>query len=76
MSGLICPHCSKLIELFKQGGGEEMAKRMEVPFLGRIPLDPQIVQSSDEGRPFVFHHQDSEAATAFRRIVQPLLALR
>lgn len=76
MSGLICPHCSKLIELFKQGGGEEMAIRMEVPFLGRIPLDPQIVQSSDEGRPFVFHHQDSEAATAFRLIVQPLLALR
>ncbi|SEL94132.1 Chromosome partitioning ATPase, Mrp family, contains Fe-S cluster [Syntrophus gentianae] len=75
MSGLICPHCSKLIELFKQGGGEEMAKRMEVPFLGRIPIDPQIVQSSDDGQPFVFFHQDTEAASAFRRIVQPLLSL-
>jgi len=76
MSGLICPHCSKLIDLFKQGGGEEMAKRMSVPFLGRIPLDPQIVESSDEGRPFIFHHQDTEAAAAFRRIVAPLLELR
>jgi len=75
MSGLICPHCSKLIELFKQGGGEEMAKRMEVPFLGRIPIDPKIVQSSDEGRPFIFHHQDTEAAAAFRQVVQPLLKL-
>ncbi|OPY90852.1 MAG: Septum site-determining protein MinD [Syntrophus sp. PtaU1.Bin208] len=75
MSGLICPHCSTLIELFKQGGGEEMAKRMEVPFLGRIPIDPQIVQSSDKGQPFVFYHQDTEAAGAFRRIVQPLLNL-
>jgi len=76
MSGLICPHCSKLIELFKQGGGEEMAKRMDVPFLGRIPIDPKIVESSDEGRPFVFHHQDTEAASAFHRIVKPLLELR
>lgn len=75
MSGLICPHCSKLINLFKQGGGEEMAKRMEVPFLGRIPLDPQIVESADEGRPFIFHHQNTEAAAAIRHIVEPLLKL-
>ncbi|OPY06532.1 MAG: Septum site-determining protein MinD [Syntrophus sp. PtaB.Bin001] len=75
MSGLICPHCSQLINLFKQGGGEEMAQRMGVPFLGRIPLDPQIVESSDQGRPFVFHHQNSESAAAMRKIVQPLLEL-
>ncbi len=75
MSGLICPHCSTLIDLFKQGGGEEMAKRMGVPFLGRIPLDPQIVTSSDEGRPFIYHHSNTEAAGAFRRIVEPLLNL-
>jgi len=52
-----------------------MAKRMDVPFLGQIPLDPQIVQSSDEGRPFIYHHQDTEAAAAFQKIVEPLLAL-
>jgi len=76
MSGLVCPHCSKVIDLFKQGGGEEMAKRMDVPFLGRIPLDPKIVESSDEGRPFIYHHQNTEAAAAFSRIVEPLLDLR
>ena len=75
MSGLVCPHCSKVIDLFKKGGGEEMAKRMEVPFLGRIPLDPRIVESSDEGRPFIYHHQNTEAAAAFQRIVEPLLDL-
>jgi len=75
MSGLICPHCSKVIDLFKKGGGEEMAKRMGVPFLGRIPLDPRIVESSDEGRPFISHHQNTEAAAAFQRIVEPLLDL-
>jgi septum formation inhibitor-activating ATPase MinD len=52
-----------------------MAKRMDVPFLGRIPIDPKIVQSSDEGRPFIFHHKDTEAAAAFRQVVQPLLKL-
>lgn len=76
MSGLVCPHCSKLIDLFKQGGGENMAKRMGVPFLGRIPLDPQIVKSSDEGQPFVYRHSNTEAAAAFQRIVEPLLTLR
>jgi len=75
MSGLVCPHCSKVIDLFKKGGGEAMAMRMGVPFLGRIPLDPQIVQSSDAGHPFVFHHPDSEAGAAFRRLIEPLLAL-
>jgi Mrp family chromosome partitioning ATPase len=75
MSGLICPHCSKVIDLFKQGGGEAMARRMEVPFLGRVPLDPQIVISSDEGKPFIYYHQNTEAAAAFKRIVEPLLDL-
>ncbi|OPY18072.1 MAG: Septum site-determining protein MinD [Syntrophus sp. PtaB.Bin075] len=76
MSGLVCPHCSKVIDLFKQGGGEAMAKRMDVPFLGRIPLDPEIVEASDAGRPFIYHHQNTEAAAAFRRIVESLLKLR
>ena len=41
MSGLICPHCGKEIDLFKMGGGEKAAHEMGVPFLGRIPIDPE-----------------------------------
>lgn len=76
MSGLLCPHCGKLIDLFKTGGGEAMARKLKVPFLGRIPLEPAIVEASDSGKPFIYHHNQTEAAKAFSAgIVQPLLAL-
>lgn len=75
MSGLVCPHCNEVIDLFKAGGGKEMAGEMGVPFLGRIPMDPQIVEDSDSGTPFVYHHEGTEAAKAFRAVVEPLLAV-
>ena len=75
MSGLICPHCHKLINVFKTGGGEKMAREMGVPFLGSIPLDPRIVETSDSGDPFVFNYKDSEAAKAFRGVVEPIIAM-
>ena len=65
MSGLICPHCRESIDLFKTGGGEKIANEMKIPFLGRIPLDPEMVISSDEGSAFVDKHPDSIAAKAF-----------
>lgn len=76
MSGLICPHCQEMIEVFKSGGGEAMAREMGVPFLGRIPIDPQIVGSSDEGKPFVYHHKETESARAFIRAIRPVLELQ
>jgi Mrp family chromosome partitioning ATPase len=76
MSGLVCPHCQAMIDLFKKGGGEEMAAKMGVPFLGRIPIDPSIVESSDLGEPYVTRHGDSEGAAAFSRIVQYLIDLK
>jgi Mrp family chromosome partitioning ATPase len=70
MSGLICPHCEKQIDLFKTGGGEKAALEMKIPFLGRIPLDPGIVLSTDNGVPFVANNGNSTVAEAFRRISQ------
>jgi Mrp family chromosome partitioning ATPase/predicted Fe-Mo cluster-binding NifX family protein len=75
MSGLLCPHCQKTIDLFKSGGGEAMAADMGVTFLGRIPLDPEVVGSSDAGKPFVYHQPEGEPARAFLRAIQPVLAL-
>jgi len=49
MSGFTCPHCDKEINIFKKDGGKKAAKDFNVPFLGSIPLDPQIVESGDEG---------------------------
>jgi ATP-binding protein involved in chromosome partitioning len=68
MSGLICPHCHKEISLFKKGGGEKAARDMRVPFLGRIPIDPEMVTDCDRGMPFVMAHPDSEATKAFEKI--------
>jgi len=68
MSGLLCPHCSKTIDLFKTGGGERIANEMKVPFLGRVPLDPIMVMCGDEGRPFVDVHPDSPVTGAFTAI--------
>jgi len=68
MSGLICPHCQKEILLFKTGGGERAAKEMRVPFLGRVPIDPEMVTECDRGMPFVMAHPDSEATKAFKKI--------
>lgn len=76
MSGLVCPHCQKMIEVFKSGGGETMAKQMGVPFLGRIPIDPQIVGTSDEGKPFVCHAREGQSAEAFIRAIRPVLKLQ
>ena len=75
MSGLVCPHCHEMIDIFKSGGGKKMAEEMGVPFLGRIPMDPQIVEASDSGTPFVYHNGDTAAAQAFRSVVEPLLAM-
>ncbi len=70
MSGLICPHCQKEIPLFKIGGGEKAAKDMEVSFLGRIPIDPEMVTDCDRGMPFIMSHPNSEAAKAFKEIAE------
>jgi ATP-binding protein involved in chromosome partitioning len=66
MSGFICPHCGEPTPLFKVGGGENAAREMGVPFLGKIPIDPEIVESGDDGEPFVSYN--SELAKVFREI--------
>ena len=71
MSGFVCPHCGETVNIFKKGGGEEAAKKYGVPFLGRIPLYPEIVDNSDSGIPSV--STDSKVSEAFREITQNLL---
>ena len=73
MSGFVCPHCGERSEPFKSGGGEAMAAEMGVPFLGRVPLDPQVVASGDEGKPFAYFASESVTAKAFDGIVDRLV---
>ena len=74
MSGLICPHCGKEIDLFKIGGGENAAHEMGVPFLGRVPIDPSVVDSGDSGKPIVLTKRDSLATKAFDEIADKIVA--
>ncbi|MDQ7032599.1 MAG: Mrp/NBP35 family ATP-binding protein [Desulfonauticus sp.] len=65
MSGLICPHCHREISLFKKGGGADLAQKLNLDFLGEIPLDPATVVAGDLGKPVVLLPEDSFAKKAF-----------
>lgn len=73
MSGLICPHCGKEIDLFGTGGGEKSAYELKVPFLGRIPIEPGIVKSGDLGKPFIFYNKDSSTVLILDKIVKNIM---
>jgi predicted Fe-Mo cluster-binding NifX family protein/cellulose biosynthesis protein BcsQ len=73
MSGFVCPKCGENTDILKSGGGEDMATQMAVPFLGRIPIDPQIVQACDDGKPYVSHYSRGPTADAFKRILTKIL---
>jgi len=73
MSGLICPHCGKEIDLFKTGGGEKAAADLKVAFLGRIPIEPAIVDSTDEGRPFIRAYGKTPTARLMDEIVGKIM---
>jgi ATP-binding protein involved in chromosome partitioning len=75
MSGFLCPKCGERTDIFKAGGGENLAITMNVPFLGRIPIDPQIVEACDSGQPYVDQYRQSRAAQVFREAVTLLVGL-
>jgi len=70
MSGFKCPYCGESIDIFKTGGGLKTSKDFNVPFLGKVPLDAQIVETGDSGEPFVVKNKNSDAAKAFVEIVE------
>ena len=72
MSTFACPHCGQETAIFTQGGGENAATRLGVPFLGSIPLDPAVVRHGDAGEPTVIAAPESAEATAFRSVARAL----
>lgn len=63
MSGFVCPHCKEEIDIFGKGGGEKEASELGVPFLGAIPLDPEMRKAADEGRPFIVRRAGGDSPT-------------
>ena len=70
MSTMSCPHCEKDIDVFKKGGGKNLAEELVLPYLGSIPLDGEIVANSDNGQPVVLSRPDSVAAKAFMKLAE------
>jgi ATP-binding protein involved in chromosome partitioning len=73
MSGMICPHCGGTIDLFSRGGGKKAAEDLGVPYLGAIPLDPEMVKAGDEGRPMILQHTGSPAGKAVDAVMENLV---
>ncbi|MGD8493222.1 MAG: Mrp/NBP35 family ATP-binding protein [Desulfobacterales bacterium] len=75
MSGLNCPHCGELIDLFGTGGGERTAKQTGIRFLGRIPFDPNVVACGDSGACYQKVHADTAVSRAYAEVAQKLAQL-
>jgi len=75
MSGFACPKCGEVVDIFHSGGGEKMATDFEVPFLGKLPIDPNIGKACDAGKPFLQSYAASETAQILRDVIKPFLSL-
>ncbi len=74
MSGFVCPHCGESTDIFASGGGEAMACEMSAPFLGRVPLAPEVVSLCDGGEPVTGESCPPAVREAFGAILDELLA--
>jgi len=68
MSGFVCPHCSAVLNIFGEGGGERLANEFDVQFLGSIPIDIDARILGDKGTPIVLEKPDCEVSLSFKLI--------
>jgi ATP-binding protein involved in chromosome partitioning len=73
MSGFICPHCSETVEIFGTGGGKKVALEYSLRFLGRVPMDPQVVMGGDSGKPYLSSGAGTVATKAFDEILENVI---
>ena len=77
MSGLVCPHCGEILEVFGKGGGIKAAEKYNVPYLGAIPIDIEMRKAGDEGRPFIIRKPGQEKSVtwdAVDKVMENLIA--
>ena len=73
MSYFLCPHCGGRSDVFAHGGARHEAERLEVPFLGEVPLHMSIRENSDSGRPVVAVEPDGAHAAVYKSIAQGVM---
>jgi len=74
MSFFQCPHCGERTEIFSHGGGEAASRKLEVPFLGEIPIDLKTRTGGDTGRPVVIEEPESGQSKIFMKIAEQMAA--
>lgn len=67
MSGFVCPCCGEQYNIFSKGGGEALAEELNIPFIGRIPLDPSVSEACDKGSSFIDTFAESKALDALHQ---------
>lgn len=72
MAGMKCPHCGKYVSIFGEGKAERASTELDVPYLGKLPLDSEIVAGGDRGEPFATRN-DGETIKSFNMIVSKIL---
>ncbi|MCF8143306.1 MAG: Mrp/NBP35 family ATP-binding protein [Deltaproteobacteria bacterium] len=73
MSGLICPHCGKMIELFKTKGGSQIAENENLTLLGTLPLEPEVITQADIGGVEFLNDRDLAFTRAFDKLVNAVV---
>lgn len=68
MSTYLCPACHQETQIFSQGGGRKASERLGVSFLGEIPLDGDVCEGADDGKPILIRNPHSPMADVFRRL--------
>jgi len=71
MSGFVCPNCNEETDIFNSGGGKDLSDELDIPFLGKIPLDEKIVESGESGKPVVLG-EENKASKSFKNIVSEM----
>src|SRR5262249_10930816 len=74
MSYFLCPHCGERSEIFSHGGARKEAEKLGTDFLGEVPLDIAIRETSDGGKPIVVSSPESAHAKLFRRMAEHIWA--
>ena len=75
MSGLMCPHCGKMIELFNTKGGIFTARKENLRLLGSLPIEPQVVQQGDEGNVNLLNNDQLAFTQAFDKMVEEIVKI-
>jgi ATP-binding protein involved in chromosome partitioning len=74
MSIFVCPTCHRESHIFSEGGGRKASQTLQAPFLGEIPLDLELCEGGDDGRPALVRSPASPVSDVFRRLAGMLAA--